>query len=75
MMQIFGLTIWGDPPELPLRQSVENRKKELERELIKLELDHIDMGVRKVAAQHKIEYLGKFLADLPAPTPMQVLKK
>jgi hypothetical protein len=67
-MMLFGYCVWGTPPEKPIRQSVQERKAEFERELVRLELDHIDMGIRKVGLQHKIEYLAKYLADLPVNT-------
>lgn len=65
-VRAFGVTLWGDEPELPVADAVKAREDELERELIKTELDYIDMGARKEAIRAKIEYLRKYnQVDVP----------
>lgn len=59
-IRIFGTTVWGDEPELPLDESVKQRQIELERALIKEELDYIDMGARKEGIRAKIAFLRNY---------------
>lgn len=59
-IRIFGTTVWGDEPELPLDESVKQRQLEFERALIKEELDYIDMGARKEGIRAKITFLRNY---------------
>jgi len=76
-IRLFGKTVWGDEPPLPLAQSIKEREEEFERELIKQELDLIDAAARKEGLRQKIEYLRKYnrIADIDMPAITRIRKE
>lgn len=73
-VQMFGITVWGNDPPLPLEEAIKQQQLDLERKLINAELDHIDMGARKEALRLKIAFLRNYSGH-PAVQTEGVLKQ